>query len=52
MLNTAAGSLILSMETLSTKDGEKTLKELGVSRLTVEQASAVINTRIDLQQHI
>ena len=48
LLNTSAGSLILSLETLQTKDGDKTLRDLGISRLTVEQAVAVIQTRVDL----
>ena len=51
MLNTSAGSLILSLETLQgpdLKSGDSTLRELGVRRLTVEQAVAVILTRVDL----
>merc|ERR1719300_1385694 len=49
LLNTASGSLILSLETLKTRNGEKTLAELNVSRLTVDQAVAVIQTRVDLE---
>ena len=51
LLNTSAGSLILSLETLQSPDtrgGDSTLRELGVRRLTVEQAVAVIQTRVDL----
>ena len=40
---------MLSLETLKTKEGEKTLRELGVTRLTIEQADAIIRTRVDLQ---
>ena len=32
-----------------TRNGEKTLAELNVSRLTVDQAVAVIQTRVDLE---
>ena len=51
LLNSSAGSLILSLDTLQrpdTQGGDSTLRELGVRRLTVEQAVAVINTRVDL----
>ena len=51
LLNTSAGSLILSLDTLETRDvrdTDSTLRELGVRRLTVEQAVAVIRTRVDL----
>ena len=44
LLNTSAGSLLLSLECLD----QPTLRDLGVSRLTVEQAQAVIRTRVEL----
>ena len=56
LLNTGAGSLILSLETLrpgteveAAAAGDTTLADLGVSRLTVEQAVAVMQTRVDLR---
>ena len=51
LLNTSTGSLILSLETLQspdTRSGDSILKELGITRLSVEQAVAVINTRVEL----
>ena len=44
LLNTSAGSLLLSMESLE----PETLRELGVTRLTVEQARAVMSCRVEL----
>ena len=54
LLNTGAGSLILSLDTLrpgteAAAAGDTTLADLGVSRLTVEQAVAVMQTRVDLR---
>ena len=56
LLNTGAGSLILSLDTLrpgteteAAAVGDTTLADLGVSRLTVEQAVAVMQTRVDLR---
>jgi hypothetical protein len=53
LLNVSAGTLILSMETLQDTDSPtaaaNTLKDLGLNRLTVEQAVAVIQTRVDLE---
>eukprot|EP00092_Neocalanus_flemingeri_P024006 GFUD01026040.1.p1 GENE.GFUD01026040.1~~GFUD01026040.1.p1 ORF type:complete len:752 (+),score=245.95 GFUD01026040.1:32-2287(+) len=53
LLNVSAGTLILSMETLedtaSPTAASSTLKELGLTRLTVVQAVAVIQTRVDLE---
>jgi len=52
LINVSAGTLILSMETLQHSDtttATNTLKELGLNRLTVEQAVAVIETRVDLE---
>jgi len=52
LLNVTAGTLILSLETLqdtaSPAAAGSTLKDLGLTRLTVEQAVAVIQTRVDL----
>jgi len=52
LLNVTAGTLILSLETLQNSGtpaaAHNTLKDLGLSRLTVEQAVAVIETRVDL----
>ena len=44
LLNTNTGSLLLSLESLA----PATLRDLGVTRLTVEQAAAVIQTRVEL----
>ena len=44
LLNTNTGSLLLSLESLDLA----TLRDLGVTRLTVEQARAVITTRVEL----
>ena len=56
LLNIGAGSLILSLDTLrpgaeaeAAAAGDTTLADLGVSRLTVEQAVAVMQTRVDLR---
>ena len=51
LLNTSTGSLILSLDTLQgpdTRGADSILRELGVTRLSVEQAVAVINTRVEL----
>ena len=44
LLNTSTGSLLLSLESLTVE----TLRELGVTRLTVEQARAVMSCRVEL----
>ena len=44
LLNTSTGSLLLSLESLDSA----TLRDLGVTRLTVEQSRAVIRTRVEL----
>ena len=53
LLTVTAGTLILSLETLqdtaSPTAAANTLKDLGLTRLTVEQAVAVIQTRVDLE---
>jgi len=53
LINVSAGTLILSTETLQDSDSPtaalSTLKDLGLNRLTVEQAVAVIETRVDLE---
>jgi len=53
LLNVSAGTLILSLETLQDTDSPtaaaNTLKDLGLNRLTVEQAVAVIQTRVDME---
>ena len=52
LLTVSAGTLILSLETLQDSGTPAaaldTLKDLGLNRLTVEQAVAVIETRVDL----
>ena len=51
LLNVGAGTLILSLETLKDPSSESaagTLKDLGLNRLSAQQAIAVIETRVDL----
>lgn len=54
LLNCGAGTLILTLETLQNRSSVasaiSTLKDLGITRLSIEQAMAVIGTRVDLEQ--